>query len=76
MDVDSLAFCTDTLWGGSYRRTCPLVMCDELISFSTRRESKVNFRSGIFFKFRFFGKRSDPNEISNVKKKSLKKIKY
>ena len=35
----------------------------------------MNFRSAIFFKFRFFGKRSDPDEISNVKKKSLKKIK-
>ena len=33
-------------------------------------------RSAIFFKFRFFGLSNDPNEISNVKKKSLKKIKY
>ena len=34
------------------------------------------FRSSIFFKFRFFGQSKDPNEISNVKKKSLQKIKY
>ena len=38
---------------------------------------QYTFRSTIFFKFRFFGlKYNDPNEISNVKKKSLKKIKY
>ena len=29
------------------------------------------FRTAIFFKFRFFGLINDPNEISNVKKKSL-----
>ena len=30
----------------------------------------------MFFKFRFFDLNNDPNEISNVKKKSLKKINY
>ena len=34
------------------------------------------FRSASFFKFRFFGQSKDPNEISNVKKESLKTIKY
>ena len=34
------------------------------------------FRSAKFFKIRFFGLSNDPNEISNVKKKSLKNIKY
>ena len=36
---------------------------------------QYTFRSTIFFKFRFFSLSNDPNEISNVKKKSLKKIK-
>ena len=38
--------------------------------------SQYTFRSAILFKFRFFGLINDSNEISNVKKKSLKKIKY
>ena len=37
---------------------------------------QYTFRSAIFFKFRFFGLSNDPNEISQVKKKPLKKIKY
>ena len=37
---------------------------------------KYTFRLAIFFKFRFFNISNDPNEISNVKKKSLEKIKY
>ena len=37
---------------------------------------QYTFRSAIFFKFGFFGLSNDPNEISNVKKKSLKKIEY
>ena len=43
-----------------------------------RRDLRLQytFRSAIFFKFRFFDESNDPNEISNVKKKSLKKINY
>ena len=37
---------------------------------------QYTFRSTIFSKFRFFGLSNDPNEFSNVKKESLKKIKY
>ena len=37
---------------------------------------QYTFRSAIFFKFQSFGESTDPNEISNVKQISLKKIKY
>ena len=42
----------------------------------TRRILRLQYRSTIFFKFRFFGESNDPNEILNIKKKSLKNIKY
>ena len=51
-------------------------------AFENTQVWKLNLRlpytikSPIFFKFRFFGLSNDPDEISNVKKKSLKKIKY
>ena len=37
--------------------------------------SQYTFTSEIFFKCRFFGSSNHPNEISNVKMRSLKKIK-
>ena len=36
----------------------------------------LTLRSAIFFKSRFFGLSNDPNEISNARMKSSKKIKY
>ena len=59
----------------------PLKTCKEtrenVICDSPNLKLQYTFRSTIFFKFRFFFCLSkDPNEISNVKKKSLKKIQY